>query len=82
MSQAPLSPRELQSDMDVIDSPLWGGFTIERLRRILETALAYAEKAEKYEKIRASNRRAQKTWRRAAKKKSTNVPRGTPQEGE
>ena len=69
-----LTVGELRSDLLMLDSPLFGGFTRERERKILETAIHFAGLAAKYNRVRETNRRAQKTWR---KKRRKNVPRET-----
>lgn len=60
--------RELLEDY-VERDPCWGGFTRERTEEILRSAVHYAELAEKYEKIRESNRVATRKWRNNRKTK-------------
>lgn len=46
-----------------LGGPLWGGFTADRTRAILETAIVHSEKAERYDRLRRSNNLAQIRWR-------------------
>ncbi len=65
-----LSPDELRSDLEAQAAPLFGGFTAARLKLILESAVHYAEIAEKHQRYRETQNAARRRWRkRQARKK-------------
>ena len=65
-----LTQDQLAADLEICKAPLFGGFTLEHIRRILASAIHYAGIAEKHEQYRRTQNAARSKWRRKQQTKT------------